>query len=340
VIFLVGSEQVMSDGDLDKAIRAARNSLGHPPGVVEFPTADWSQSSGEDDLSPNPGGSDDGGDTESAAQTAAAGGNRGATGDFPPSDPVWTAVRSLKSLCDLLPATPAGKSRLGQCVDQMRRTAERELFSNADSLPSGAESLNPVEYPRLEINKAVGETRHLMLALLPQVEFERRLRELLARELSKSDEFLDEDDRGTIQGRVEPSGPTSEKMRNDTKLHALGVFLDALGRQPFAAVRCAVALLSQVAVPPDVLSVDARACVVTFRSMQYRVPDLTAHFVGLLLEADGGLVSTADVARAAGVAGQVRADRLKEKLPDALVAAIKTTQKGSWLDKDRLLSHA
>jgi hypothetical protein len=315
-IVLGGSEEVMGDDSLDEAIRAAQNALGHRSEAGNSTASDRSHLSGADDSTPN-----------------------GRTGELQLSDPVWIALSSLKSLWELLPATPTGEGRMGRCIAQMRHTSERELFSNADSPPLSGENLHRIEYPRLEINKVVEETRHLMLALLPKVEFEGRLRELLAREVAKPGAFLEEDDRGTIQGWVEPTGPTNEKMRNDTKLHALGVFLDALRRQPFAVVRCAVTLLGKVSVPPDILSVDTVACVVTFRRTQHRVSEPTAHFVQLLLKADGGLVSTKEVARAAGVAGQARPDRLKEKLPEALVEAIVTTKQGSCLDKDRLLSY-
>jgi hypothetical protein len=329
----------MGDDSLDEAIRAAQNALGHRSEAVEFPAPDWSQFSGEDDPMSNGTSSDKGEGAEVATPSAPRDGNHGATVGVQTDDPVWIAVRGVKAIDALLPGDPSGKSRLGRCIDQMRHTSERELFSNAESSPLYGENLHAIEYPRLEINKVVGETRALMLALLPNVEFEGRLRELLAREVAKPGAFLEEDDRGTIQGWVEPTGPTNEKMRNDTKLHALGVFLDALRRQPFAVVRCVVTLLGKVSVPPDILSVDTGACVVTFRRTQYPVSDLTAHFVQLLLKADGGLVSTKEVARAAGVAGQARPDRMKEKLPGALVAAIVTTKQGSCLNKDRLLSY-
>ncbi|QJW94601.1 hypothetical protein FTUN_2123 [Frigoriglobus tundricola] len=330
----------MGNDPFESALHAARAALGPVPERLQFPEPDWSLSTGESDT---PAGSTGSGKDGPIGESAP---GSGSTSDVKPAlelspgEPVWAALYHLKALCDLLPPTPGSESRLGQCVARMRDTASKELFADAEPDPLADDSLSPISYPRLEVNEAVGSARHLLLELLPRVEFERRLRELLDRELRKSDPFLEEDDRGTIQGMVEPSGPSRQKMRNDSKLHALGVFLDALRRQPFAAVRCAVRLLSNVAIPSNLLSVDVMEFVVTFRSQPHRVSEPAAHFVRLLLAAQGGIVSTGELKKALKVSGQIVPKRLKDKLPIALVAAIVTDQRGSRLDVDQLMSYA
>ena len=326
----------MSENPIEAAIRDVQAALGTPPDqpppeVFRQTTDNWPLWSGEGASTPEevlpvhpPAGEID---TEPQSEVL--------TGD-----PIWDALHSLKALCDLLPPTPGSESRLCQCVMRMRDTASKELFAGVDPDPLADDSLSPISYPRLEVNKAVRSARHLLLELLPRVEFERRLRELLDRELQKSDPFLEDDDRGTIQGMIEPSGPSHQKMRNDSKLHALGVFLDALRRQPFAAVRCAVRLLSNVTIPSSLLSVDVIKCEVTFRSTAYSVSDHTAHFIRLLIAAQGGIVSSGDLKKALKVSTQIRTDRLKEGLPKPLGAAIVTDKRGSRLDVDLLMSYA
>jgi hypothetical protein len=194
------------------------------------------------------------------------------------------------------------------------------------------------------LNLAIETSRTAILSLLGAVEVERGVRDLLSRELQKSGEFLGPDDRGTIGGRVESTELTKEQQRNDWKLNALTAFLDALRLQPYAAVRYATRLLNAIALPEEVLSVNPSKNTVTFRARLYTASDLTCCFVELLIKANGQLVSSTAVgkelkARGLGSNTQVRTDRLKDKLPDGLKAAIKTDRRGSRLDVDKLLSN-
>ena len=254
-------------------------------------------------------------------------------------DPVWAALGGLKRLLELLPETSGGVSRLDQCLTIVRGHSEQDLFPDGcPDAPSG-DGVRLIQYPRIELNWLVEAARPAILSLLESVDLERATRERLRREVRKEEPFLEDDDRGTIGGLIEPTGMTKEKERNNTRLDALAAFLYALRRQPYAAVRYAVRELDKVAIPPEVLSADVTNSTVTFRSTAYPVSEEACHFIRLLVSARGGTVTSTDVSRSIPEAGTVRTDRLRLKLPKALKEAIETTPQGSKLLLDRLLSY-
>jgi hypothetical protein len=263
----------------------------------------------------------------------------------PLGGPIWNALQGLKPLFDLVPPGPGALSRPGQCVAIMCGHVEKDLFPDAVPDRPDRDGVVPITYPKVEINRTVQSARLAILGLLPQVDIERSTRDLLTRALATTTPFLEADDRGSLAAVLEPTGLTREKQRNDSKLHALAAFLDAIRRQPFAIVRYALGVLRRVAIPPELLSVDPKENTVTFRSTAYPVSDITCHFVQLLIDADGGIVSTGDLKKRLEEQGilfskTIRSDRLLNKLPKELVDAVITDQRGSRLDVDRLLTHA
>jgi hypothetical protein len=323
----------MPDDELDEVIRGIGAALGPVPDVPLPPMVLGSPSDDDPELTTafaRP----EGGNEPVVDRPAAV-----ATGV-----PVWDVLGSLKSLLDLVPTGPGDQTRLGQCVAEMRGYFEKDVFPDAAPDCPEEDVVCPISYQRLELNQALDRARQVILGLLDSVEIEKEMRELLSRELQKSLPFLEPDDRGTIGGFVDSTGLTKEKQRNDWKLNALAAFLDALRRQPYVAVRYATRLLSRVAIPPELLSVDPSENTLTFQRKIYTVSDLTCCFVELLISANGQLVSSSEVgeklkARGLESAGQVRPDRLKGKLPAGLAAAIKTDKRGSRLLVDQLLSH-
>lgn len=299
----------MAENELDEAVRAVRVALGPaldeplPPTVLHPPPED---------------------DPELAAAFARPEGSIEPVVDRTPpvatGVAIWDALGAIKSLLDLVPVGPGERTRMVQCVAVMRGHFEKDMFPDAVPERPGGDSVLPICYPRLELNQAVDRARPVILGLLDSVEVEKEVRELLSRELQKPSPFLEADDRGTIGGSTDPTGLTKEKQRNDWKLNALAAFLDALRRNPYAAVRCAFRLLRAVAIPEDLLSVNSAKNTVIFRGKPYAVSDLTCCFVEMLITAAGHLVSSTevrDVLKARGLwgNGQIRPDRLKDKLP-------------------------
>ena len=261
------------------------------------------------------------------------------------TDPQWGALRAMHVLLELVPDSPQGHTRLGQCVGLLRNYAEQDLFQADFPDAPWRDSSWPITYPRREANWIIDAAKPVILGLLDSVDVENGVRKRLARELQKASPYLEPDDRGTIEGHVEPTGMTAEKERNNARLDALSVFLDSVRRQPYAVIRYAVRLLRGVAVPPSLLSTNRRKSTVTYRSTEYKVSDAACHFVGMLLAAEGGFVSTGDLRRDMERQGletgrTLRAERLKDALPDPLARAIHTDNRGSRLDVDRLLSDA
>lgn len=324
----------MTESDeLDGAIQAARSALGPPP--AEPLSAALFRTPPESDPGPACAVARSDESSEPAVGPAPA---------LPTGVPIWDALGALKSLLDLVPASPAEPTRMGQCVAKMRAHFQRDAFPDAAADRPVDDFVSPLSYPRLELNRAVARAGPVILGVLDRVEIEGEVRELLARELKKPTPFLEEDDRGTVGGIVEPTGLTKEQQRNDWKLNALARFLDALRRRPYAAVSYAFRLLRAVAIPDDLLSIDLAKNTVTFRGKPYKVSDPTCHFIAMLLAAGGQIVSTGDVkkelqARGLWEDGQLRSDRLKKGLPPELLSAIVTGRRGSRLDVDLLLSH-
>lgn len=324
----------MPSNELDDAIRAALEALG-PDRDGPPPIADLGP--------PQPG------DAEPAAVAPRRSSRLEPMVDRPNVEatgvPIWDALGALKSLVELVPAGPDEWTRVDRCVDAMRGAFQRDAFPTATPGRPDDDLVSPLCYPQLELNHTVDRAKRAILGLLGSVGIDANVQSLLARELGRPEPFFEEDDRGTVDGFIEPTGPAKEKQRNDWRLNALASFLDALRRQPYAAVRYAVRLLKSVAIPSDLLSVDLAARTVTFRGTAYPVSVQTCHFVGMLIEADGRIVSTPDVGkklRELGLGGhsQIRLERLLKQLPEALQASIDNDNKGSWLLVDKLLSYA
>lgn len=256
-----------------------------------------------------------------------------------PATQIGSVLGAVRALLELSPDGLRNSPRLAQAVSMMRAHTEQDQFPDA-ALPDapGSDSVVPITYPRIELNELVNAARPAILALLNKVDIDQVVRTRLARELTKPTEFLEEDDRGTIGALIEPTGATPEKERNNSKLDALGSFLHALRRESYAVVRYALQILSEVAIPPELLSINLEKCEVTFRSNVYSVPEDTSTWLQMMLSANGGYVTTSEVAKKLGKA-QIRSDRLVANLPEQLKNAILTDKRGSRLIMNLLLSY-
>jgi hypothetical protein len=258
-------------------------------------------------------------------------------------DPAWGAITRLKPLMELIPNAKTGVTRLQQCITIMRNASEIDQFADAvPDLPRHG-TLRPITYPRDEANDFIEEAKGVILDLLDGLQLEKKIYTRLKRELGKRSPFFEEDDRGSLGALFESTGMTIQKERNNSKLDALAIFLDALRQKPYVVARYAYRLLRGVSIPPDVLGVDVQKQMVTYLGVQYPISELAAQWLSLLITADGQIVSTGDLKsemkrQRLDTQGQIRPDRLIAKLPEGLCQAILTDTRGSRLDLDRLLS--
>ena len=153
------------------------------------------------------------------------------------TNPTWDAVRSIHALMSFVPDHADGTSRVLRSVQVMRQLAEKDQYPEAVPFPSMEETarepfLNPISYPRIEINAAIEAAKPLLLQLAKRAQIERGMRLRLAQEIEKSSPFLGDDDRGTIGGLVDPTGHTQEKARNNGRLDALVLLLEAIRADP------------------------------------------------------------------------------------------------------------
>ena len=169
----------------------------------------------------------------------------------PSADAIWKAVFALKSLLCLAPFDPRGSTRFGQCVAAVRGSSERDKFSDAAREPPEAFSVCTISYPQREVNQFVELAKPMILSLLEQIEIESGMKDRLVRELRRKSHYLEHDDRGTIEGFIDPPKPTKEQLRNDDKLEALAVFLAAVGKRPEVVLRAAERILREARVALD-----------------------------------------------------------------------------------------
>jgi hypothetical protein len=201
--------------------------------------------------------------------------------------------------------------------------------------------------------------------LLSAMSFDPVVKDRLLRELNRGGPFLEPDDRGSIEGFIRRRkvitdrlkrtksrerateyahhklDMTPDKVRNTGRLEALAVFLDRLRDNPFVLLRQVAAVVGELSVPPDVLSVNPRDDKVIFRGTAYTVDSDACRFVKLLLEANGELVSTGDLKKELSAPDnkQIVPSRLIAELPEELQKAIESVpRKGTRLDIDRLMS--
>jgi hypothetical protein len=256
------------------------------------------------------------------------------------ANPIWASLGSLQRMHHLLPDSYTGVSRMDQCIAMLRGEFGWNLLPD---VPAG-DGVDPILYPQIELNWLVDATRTAILSLLDYVDIESTIRQRLRNSLIKGEPFLNHDDRGTMEGAINPSGMTKDKENNSLILDALADFLHSLRQQPYALIRYSIHQLNQVAVPPVLLSVDLSECEITFRSKVYEVSEPACYLIHLLLAARGGFVSSGDLkkhlkSKRLWEEGQLRMDRLRKQLPHDLKNAILSDRRGYFLDGDKLLSY-
>jgi hypothetical protein len=280
-----------------------------------------------------------------------------------PSQPtdvgVWQAVCSLKMLFTLVPFATDGQTRIGQCVAKMVGVNEGERFGGSPTAASGPFPdapfpVRPITTPMIELNQVVAAAKPVILDLLDQVELDAKRRETLRRELQKSTPFLEEDDRGTLEGyvrRVEANKPpngssegpphplpaTQAQLRNDSKLTALADFLAGVRRQPEVVLHAAERILTAVRGVLEGWEFGVREGWIAHRGKRWPgLPPEAVLFMKMVVEAAPRPVRFEDLpghAMRDGVAvSATKLEQVKKQLPAELRKLLQSGRgKGTWL---------